>query len=182
MLFNIAAIWSQIGAKQDRRTEAGLKEAIDAFQKAAGVFKFIKDNFINSPSADLTPEVMEMLMAIMLAQAQVCIWEELILGGIKDNLSDKIVAAQECSQVSLSYKKAQMMMNSGICLSCVPISWRNMMSIMCLHYEALSHYYVAEGILKSVENQSDDKKDEAILSSLGTSQTNSNETKKKHVT
>lgn len=101
VLFNIAAIWSQIGAKQDRRTDAGLKEAIDAFQKAAGVFKFIKDSFINSPSADLTPEVMNMLMAVMLAQAQVCIWEELILGGIKDNLSDKIVAAQECAQVRI---------------------------------------------------------------------------------
>lgn len=180
VLFNIAAIWSQIGAKQDRRTEAGLKEAIDAFQKAAGVFKFIKDSFINSPSADLTPEVMNMLMAVMLAQAQVCIWEELILGGIKDNLSDKIVAAQECAQVSQSYKKVQILMNSGICLSCVPISWRNMMSIMCLHYEALSHYYIAEGILKSVENQSVSKKDEVILSSLGTSQANSNENKKKH--
>ena len=31
-----------------------------------------------------------------------CIWEELIiLGGIKDNLSDKIVAAQECAQVRI---------------------------------------------------------------------------------
>ena len=24
------------------------------------------------------------------------------------------------------------------------------LQIMCLHYEALSHYYIAEGILKSV--------------------------------
>ena len=32
----------------------------------SGVFKFIKDSFINSPSADLTPEVMNMLMAVML--------------------------------------------------------------------------------------------------------------------
>ena len=31
-----------------------------------GVFRFIKDNFINSPSADLTPELMDMLMAVML--------------------------------------------------------------------------------------------------------------------
>ena len=32
----------------------------------SGVFRFIKDNFINSPSADLTPELMDMLMAVML--------------------------------------------------------------------------------------------------------------------
>ena len=31
-----------------------------------GVFRFIKDNFMNSPSADLTPELMDMLMAVML--------------------------------------------------------------------------------------------------------------------
>ena len=36
-----------------------------------GVFRFIKDNFINSPSADLTPEVMDMLMAVML----VCLYQ-----------------------------------------------------------------------------------------------------------
>ena len=32
-------------------------------------------------------------------------------------------------QVSQSYKKVRILMNSGICLSCVPISWRNMMSV-----------------------------------------------------
>ena len=40
-------------------------------------------------------------LSISQAQAQVCIWEEIILGGIKDNLSDKIVAAQECAQVRI---------------------------------------------------------------------------------
>ena len=38
----------------------------DALLIPAGVFKFIKDNFINSPSADLTSGVMDMLMAVML--------------------------------------------------------------------------------------------------------------------
>lgn len=31
-----------------------------------GVFKFIKDNFVNSPTADLTPELMDMLVAVLL--------------------------------------------------------------------------------------------------------------------
>lgn len=38
----------------------------DALKIPAGVFKFMKDNFINSPSADLTQEVMDMLVAVML--------------------------------------------------------------------------------------------------------------------
>jgi len=32
----------------------------------SGIFRFIKDNFVNSPTADLTPELMDMLMAVML--------------------------------------------------------------------------------------------------------------------
>ncbi|KAL9974981.1 hypothetical protein ACROYT_G012093 [Oculina patagonica] len=179
ILFNIGSIWSQVGAKQDRRTQAGLSVAIDAFQKAAGIFKFIKDNFVNSPSADLTTEVMEMLKAVMLAQAQLCMWEECFLEGIKDKLSDKISAAQECVEVSQRYKKAQMMMNSGICLSCVPLSWKNMMSIMSLHYKALSHYFVADGILKSVESSSNDKQEETVISSLDTSQPDDSATRTK---
>lgn len=39
ILFNMAALYSQIGARSDRQTTEGLKEAISAFQKAAGVQK-----------------------------------------------------------------------------------------------------------------------------------------------
>lgn len=179
ILFNIGSIWSQIGAKQDRRTQSGLSKAIDAFQKAAGVFRFIKDNFVNSPSADLTPELMDMLMAVMLAQAQLCMWEERLLEGITDNLTDLVSAAQECAEVSHKYKKSQMMMNAGICLSCVPSSWKNMMSIMCLHYKALSHYYVANGLLKSVDSSDDDKQKEIVTSLLHMSEPDTNAARQK---
>lgn len=179
ILFNIGSIWSQIGAKQDRRTQEGLTKAIDVFQKAAGVFRFIKDNFINSPSADLTPELMDMLMAVMLAQAQVCRWEERLLEGIESKLADMVSAAQECAEVSNRYKRAQMMMNAGICLSCVPSSWKNLMSVMCLHYKALSHYYVADGLLKSVGTPSDEEQKEIVMSLLHTSQPDGNATRQK---
>ncbi|KAI2662562.1 Rhophilin-2 [Labeo rohita] len=35
MLFNMAALYSQIGTRADRQTQAGLEDAIDAFQKSA---------------------------------------------------------------------------------------------------------------------------------------------------
>eukprot|EP00061_Rhincodon_typus_P012890 g38921.t1 len=35
ILFNIGALYTQIGARQDRTTEEGINRAIDAFQKAA---------------------------------------------------------------------------------------------------------------------------------------------------
>lgn len=38
VLFNIGALHTQIGARQDRATLPGLNQAIDAFQKAAGTW------------------------------------------------------------------------------------------------------------------------------------------------
>ena len=40
------------------------------------------------------------------AQAQVCMWEECNLEGIKDSLSHKISAAQECAEVGLWLKNS----------------------------------------------------------------------------
>lgn len=36
VLFNIGALYTQIGARQDRSATAGIDRAIDAFQRAAG--------------------------------------------------------------------------------------------------------------------------------------------------
>ena len=36
VLFNIGALYTQIGARQDRSVAAGIDRAIDAFQRAAG--------------------------------------------------------------------------------------------------------------------------------------------------
>ncbi len=36
VLFNIGALYTQIGARQDRSATAGIDKAIDAFQRAAG--------------------------------------------------------------------------------------------------------------------------------------------------
>lgn len=36
VLFNIGAVYTQIGTRCNRQTQAGLENAVDAFQKAAG--------------------------------------------------------------------------------------------------------------------------------------------------
>lgn len=57
ILFNLGAIYTQIGAKQDRSLEKGLDAAVDNFLRAAGVFRHIFDTFTNAPSMDLKPQV-----------------------------------------------------------------------------------------------------------------------------
>ncbi|KFB40200.1 AGAP000243-PA-like protein [Anopheles sinensis] len=79
ILFNLAAIYTQIGAKQDRSSEKGLDAAVDNFLRAAGVFRHIFDTFTNAPSMDLKPQVLEVLVALMLAQARECLYEKLLL-------------------------------------------------------------------------------------------------------
>lgn len=37
ILFNVGALYTQIGTRCNRRTQAGLEGAVDAFQRAAGV-------------------------------------------------------------------------------------------------------------------------------------------------
>lgn len=48
VLFNIGALHTQIGARQDRASLPGLNQAIDAFQKAAGTWVL---TFSGSPGA-----------------------------------------------------------------------------------------------------------------------------------
>lgn len=62
----MAAIYTQMGAKQDRLTSKGLDQAVDNFLRAAGTFTYIQENFTNAPSMDLAPHMMDMLIQLML--------------------------------------------------------------------------------------------------------------------
>ena len=70
VLFNIGALYTQIGARQDRSTIEGIETAIENFQKAAGTFQYLHDNFSNAPSMDMQTSTLDMLIQLML----VSIW------------------------------------------------------------------------------------------------------------
>lgn len=76
VLFNMAAIYTQMGAKQDRLTSKGLDQAVDNFLRAAGTFTYIQENFTNAPSMDLAPHMMDMLIQLMLVSAGIGRWGE----------------------------------------------------------------------------------------------------------
>jgi hypothetical protein len=44
-LYNIAALYTQIGAKKDRSKVDELNSAVDCFLKAAGIFQHIIGNY-----------------------------------------------------------------------------------------------------------------------------------------
>ena len=69
VLFNIGALYTQIGARQDRSTIEGIDTAIENFQKAAGAFRYLCDNFSNAPSMDMQSSTLDMLIQLMLVSA-----------------------------------------------------------------------------------------------------------------
>ncbi|XP_038115454.1 rhophilin-2 isoform X2 [Culex quinquefasciatus] len=150
ILFNLAAIYTQIGARQDRSSEKGLDAAVDNFLRAAGVFKHIYDTFTNAPSMDLKPQVLEVLVALMLAQARECLYEKLLLqleemtnvdcSSLHRNLSG------EATQLTREYQEIHRIIQSNEAHTYLPECWAGLVPLKSEHYRALAHYHTAKSI------------------------------------
>ncbi|XP_054824236.1 vacuolar-sorting protein BRO1-like [Prosopis cineraria] len=112
VLFNLGAVYSQIGLSYDRNTVDGRKLASHAFIAAAGSFAYLRDNAAmkasigSSTTVDLSVECSGMLERLMLAQAQECVFENTIAKG-----STPGVCAKISRQVGLYYEEALAALN-----------------------------------------------------------------------
>lgn len=161
VLFNIGAVYTQIGAKQDRTSAKGLDAAVDSFLRAAGTFRYIHENFTNAPSMDLGPEMLEMLIQLMLAQARECLLEKLELQS-EDNRSIDICLdlAQEASQLSDCYNGVHRLITHPSVRDYVPYSWTSLVSVKREYFSGMAHFHAATGILhKEAINMSETTKD-----------------------
>jgi len=78
VLFNIGAVYTQMGTRQDRNSSRGLDSAVDAFLRAAGTFQYIHESFTNAPSMDLSPDMLDMLVQLMLVRISATNFPQLI--------------------------------------------------------------------------------------------------------
>ncbi|KAI5055520.1 hypothetical protein GOP47_0029041 [Adiantum capillus-veneris] len=106
IVFNLAAVQSQLALAADRATLNGIKQACNCFQAAAGAFAFLRDNISmkasgNNSTVDISVESAGMLERLMLAQAQECFFEKAISDGKPSLLCGKLAR-----QVSLYYEEA----------------------------------------------------------------------------
>lgn len=148
VLFNMGAVYTQIGAKQDRSTAKGLDAAVDSFLRAAGTFKYIHENFTNAPSMDLGPEMLEMLVQLMLAQARECLLEKLQLQSEENRSVDICLdLAQEASQLAECYNQVLQLLNHETVHDYVPYSWISLVQVKKEYYTGMAHYHVACGVL-----------------------------------
>ncbi|KAB0805525.1 hypothetical protein PPYR_02495 [Photinus pyralis] len=154
VLFNIGAIYTQIGTKQDRCTAKGLDSAVDSFLRAAGTFKYIHENFTNAPSMDLGPEMLEMLVQLMLAQARECLLEKLELQSREDRSVDiSFDLAQEAAQLSQCYANVHQLITHETVRDYVPYSWVSLVQVKREYFNGMAHYHAASGILHEAASQ-----------------------------
>ena len=135
--FNIAAAISQYALESDRRTEAGLSNAVRLFQEAAGAFAYLRDATslkVDAPRPiDLSPECAAMLERLMLAQAQECVLEKGIAGG-----KQPATLARLAKQVALFYDDTSRLLSSKPLSDHFDRSWQAHAAVKSLlfHLEA----------------------------------------------
>ncbi|XP_045712567.1 programmed cell death 6-interacting protein isoform X2 [Phyllostomus hastatus] len=92
VLFNCAALASQIAAEQNLDNDEGLKIAAKHYQFASGAFLHIKETVLSAlnrePTVDISPDTVGTLSLVMLAQAQ----EVFFLKATRDKMKDAIIA------------------------------------------------------------------------------------------
>ncbi|XP_031138235.1 rhophilin-1 isoform X2 [Sander lucioperca] len=167
VLFNIGALYTQIGARQDRSVTAGIDRAVDAFQRAAGAFNYLKENFSNAPSLDMSGPSLCMLVRLMIAQVQECVFERVTLITQDTHFTSQLRLAQEAARVSDVYMLVQQTMTQPLMKDYVPFSWASMVQVKSEHFRALSHYYAAVALcdhtLSAEEDEGDEEAEKAFL-------------------
>lgn len=103
VLFNVGAVRSCMAASADRTAPEGMKLACQQFQLAAGVFKHLREKVTPqlkcALQSEMTPEGLQMVEHIMLAQAQACFYEKAVADRAKSASMKASVIARLASQV-----------------------------------------------------------------------------------
>ncbi|XP_077888317.1 rhophilin-2 isoform X2 [Ictidomys tridecemlineatus] len=167
ILFNIGALYTQIGTRSNRQTQAGLENAVDAFQRAAGVLSYLKETFTHTPSYDMSPAMLSVLVKMMLAQAQESVFEKISLPGIRNEFFMLVKVAQEAAKVGEVYQQLHTAMSQAPVKENIPYSWASLACVKAHHYRALAHYFVATLLIDhQLKPGADEDHQEKCLSQL----------------
>ena len=144
MLWNLAALYSQLAVSLNRSTSEGLKSACNYFCQAAGVLSHIRTEIIPDmrtlPPDDMDTMTLESLQQLMLAQAQECFWSKAVKDGMKDGLIAKLAA-----KVSDFYDQAA---EFGTKSDTVSTEWIHHMTAKHHHFAAAAQYRASRECLE----------------------------------
>jgi programmed cell death 6-interacting protein len=139
VLYNLAALYSQLALASNRNDTTGLKTAADYFGQAAGVLKHVKDDVVPelgaASSEDMDEHTLESLMQLQLAQCQECFWQKAVMDGYKDASIAKLAARAS----DLFNEAGEAAMRS----EAISSSWIHHMSAKHHHFAAAAQYRAA---------------------------------------
>lgn len=144
VLFNLAALYSQLAVSLNRSTSDGLKAACNYFCQAAGIIAHIKEKVIpdlrSTPPEDMDIMTLESIQQLLLAQGQECFWSK----AVKDNMSDSTIA-KLAAKVSDFYDQAA---EYGTKSDTISTEWIHHMTAKHHHFAAAAQYRASRECLE----------------------------------
>jgi programmed cell death 6-interacting protein len=132
VLYNLAALYSQLAYSTNRNSSDGLKTASQYSSAAAGVLAFLRTEIVpdmrSTPPEDMDEVTLESLEALCLAQAQECFWQK----AVKDKMKDATIA-RLAAKVSDYYSTAG---DWAIKSDAISTEWIH-------HFDAKHHHFAA---------------------------------------
>ncbi|KAK3486934.1 pH-response regulator protein palA/rim-20 [Neurospora hispaniola] len=145
VLYNLAALYSQLAVASNRNSTEGLKTAASWFSHAAGVLTHIKTQVLPelrmpSPPDDMDETTLESLIQLFLAEAQECYWQKAVMDGYKDASIAKLAA-----RVSDLYNEAG---EAAMRSEAISSAWIHHMSAKHHHFAAAAQFRAASDCLE----------------------------------
>ncbi|KAI3641198.1 hypothetical protein MIR68_000804 [Amoeboaphelidium protococcarum] len=144
VIWNLGALYSQLGTIQCLWTLDGLKAAAIFFQKAAGAFVYLRDTLYPriqvrlDQSSDLSDATLTAAAELMLAQAAECFY----LKAEYDNSSSAVtcqIAVQASDYYDIAYKAAKV--NNSIGRVRFPKIWSANMEVKKMLLTSIAHFH-----------------------------------------
>ncbi|KAG8443424.1 hypothetical protein GDO86_012006 [Hymenochirus boettgeri] len=142
VLYNLGALHSMLGAMDKRVSEEGMKVSCTHFQCAAGAFAYLRDHFAHSYSVDMSHQILNLNINLMLGQAQECLLEKSMLDNRKSFLVARISA-----QVVDYYKEAcRALENSETAslLGKIQKDWKKLVQMKIYYFAAIAHLHMGK--------------------------------------
>ncbi|KAG6025463.1 serine/threonine protein kinase prr1 [Claviceps citrina] len=140
ILYNLAALHSQLAVNTSRSTTEGLKSAANHFLLAAGVLSYMKKEVVpelrmSDPPEDMDVHTLDSLLQLFLAQSQECFWQKAVVDGYKDASIAKLAA-----RVSDLYNLAG---EAAMKSEAISGAWIHHMTAKHHHFAAAAQYRAA---------------------------------------
>ncbi|KAG7274849.1 hypothetical protein CRUP_012333 [Coryphaenoides rupestris] len=129
ILYNLGALHSMLGAMDNRVSEEGMKVSCTHFQCSAGAFSYLRDHFNHNFSVDMSHQILNLNINLMLGQAQECLLEKSMLDNRKSFLVARI-SAQNSETASMLGK--------------IQKDWKKLVQMKIYYFASIAHFHMGK--------------------------------------